>query len=81
MLAEVNKLPVPQPKFLQMHMQGYNYLEIAGRLGYPSAFVHRELARAYASLRLQMPPSRFRKSRRIGKLRTFAIAFLMGGPK
>jgi hypothetical protein len=52
----VAKLPGWQPQLLQMRAEGYNYLEIAAKLGLDKDFVLAEITAALVTLRMNHMP-------------------------
>lgn len=71
---EIRALPGWQPVVMELHVSGYNYWEIAGKLNLDGKFVLRELTHAYSTLRMREParkeyPRRLRiKSRMMHEL-------------
>lgn len=50
---EIRSLPDWQPLMMELHIKGYSWKEVAGELNLPKAYVLRELARAYSTLRMR----------------------------
>lgn len=62
---EIRALPGWQPVMMELHVSGYTYLEVAGKLQLSPEYVRRELARAYCTLRMREPDAQTEYPRKL----------------
>lgn len=65
MRREIRALPGWQPVMMELHISGYTYLEIAGKLQLSPKFVLAELSRAYCTLRMREPDAQTEYPRKL----------------
>lgn len=63
--AVVSRLPHPQPMIFGLYSRGYNFLEIAAKLGMEKDYVLTELSKGFATLREQQGPEITRERGRV----------------